>query len=527
MSFPCMPCGRAVGISIVLLVSVMLVPMPARAYFDEVGYTRLVNELAAAGKIVPDGENVIVCHEEMYISPDNPNFANKTMHWYWGQPYELWPSGVDEGTRQHADGTASLFFGEIDSMAPGTRLLDKYTHMWDNRPWLSSDTRVSTGSDLWAPQPSICDDSREYNTLGMGYTDRQIDWNDVIRTRIVTNYMYTRGAGLAGSAYNVITVGRSDAQHSWYYVTDALGLYTSPRAVIDIVTPGPFTSQANPIAASAATMLVDHSMRNPDLSNGSYENPRTGGHRNHAETPEAIKAIIMAGADRIFDNLLDYYDPGAYAPEGVRPENNISVRHGAGQLNVYNSYHIMDSGEYECLENQTETNNRGRIGRWGFDYEPAFTESSVATYEFTANGTEMTATLTWHVNCENEFEGQYWFGTLVDAKLYDLDLLLYDITDPQSPVLHAQSTSTTENTENLALLGMDPLQPVLVPGHEYRLVVQPKPGQDPFMWDYALAWQIDAVAAPRFIPEPASLTLLGMAELVLAFRRERTCLPSA
>jgi len=59
--------------------------------------------------------------------------------------------------------------------------------------------------------------------------------------------------------------------------------------------------------------------------------------------------------------------------------------------------------------------------------------------------------------------------------LHDLDLKLYDLD--RSDVL------PVANSENICL--------ELTPGHKYELRVVVAKGQDEFLWDYALAWQIE------------------------------------
>jgi hypothetical protein len=77
--------------------------------------------------------------------------------------------------------------------------------------------------------------------------------------------------------------------------------------------------------------------------------------------------------------------------------------------------------------------------------------------------------------------GPYFVGS---AALYDLDLLLYDVTEQTAPQLVAASTAAGGNTENIwvALKGQ----------RKYRLQVKTGAGQRAFCWDYALAWRIES-----------------------------------
>ena len=95
------------------------------------------------------------------------------------------------------------------------------------------------------------------------------------------------------------------------------------------------------VSASAA-LLVETGHTQTGLSNGSYTSPRTGLTIYHAETSEVVKAALMAGADRRTANgrgaeITDYT---------VDTSNGLDSRFGAGQVNIYNSYHILTGGEH-------------------------------------------------------------------------------------------------------------------------------------------------------------------------------------
>ena len=68
----------------------------------------------------------------------------------------------------------------------------------------------------------------------------------------------------------------------------------------------------------------------------------------------------MAGASRTAISL-------GYTTDTDNGLNNV---YGAGQLNIYNSYHIIAAGEQNSLQDAPGTH--GFIGRYGFDYDPYF-----------------------------------------------------------------------------------------------------------------------------------------------------------
>jgi hypothetical protein len=186
----------------------------------------------------------------------------------------------------------------------------------------------------------------------------------------------------------------------------------------------------------------------------------------------------MAGADRHPGSpwrIRDYRRRGAH-----QTENGLDRRFGAGQVNVYNSYHILAAGEVDSAADDPE--GGGRIGAFGFDYDPAFGgldgTNDTASYLFRAPEGEprLKASLVWNLRVNQSRDR--WDGLAV---LYDLELELYD-TDWSERLPVAKSTSWHDNTENL--------WQELKPGHDYELRVFVGARQEAFAWDYAVAWQI-------------------------------------
>jgi hypothetical protein len=147
---------------------------------------------------------------------------------------------------------------------------------------------------------------------------------------------------------------------------------------------------------------------------------------------------------------------------------------------------MIAAGEKNSKEDQPNTG--GRIGRRGFDYDPFFGgkdgSNSVASYYFRGNTdfNRLWASLVWNIRIDAG-SGEIFDGK---ATLVDLDLLLYDVTDPGTPQLIAASTDSAGNTENLWIQ--------LKKNKDYMLQVKPAPGQTEFKWDYALAWRIETAS---------------------------------
>ena len=203
----------------------------------------------------------------------------------------------------------------------------------------------------------------------------------------------------------------------------------------------------------------------------------------------------MAGADRvtkntnISDQISDYrlktYNQTA---------NGLDKRNGAGQVNIYNSYAMIRAGEQNSFED--DPFDGGLIGLTGYDYDVAFGgaagRNDSGTYRFSTAQTgvlALTASLVWNIDIAGG-DGSAFDET---ASLFDLDLLLFDVTG-DGHTLFVSSESSVDNSENI--------RTSLDSGRDYMLQVAAvlvAESQAPFLWDYGLAWQIKAVPVPAAV----------------------------
>jgi hypothetical protein len=453
-------------------------------YKSDIGFTRLQAE---PGISVPTGTGVEVTQTEADTNADpaiysylpdldNSQFTGKTI------TNKTPVSGPYSG---HATAVGKNFYGNTLSIAPGIGIIDAY--LADH--WL--DTGFMQGTNSF--KKPLSSTSRIANHSWIGSTSdtadasdllRRIDWvvdiDEFIQVVGQTNSAVPNIA-LLGGAFNVIAVGKTDGVNGrGTAAVDAT--YTAGRTRPHLVAPFTTSSSATPVVAAAASVLVDLGHNNSSLSTDPVATGTTNREKMtiyNAERSEVIKAALMAGADRLTTNgsgpdITDYRSDTAN-----RSDNGLDIRYGAGQVNIYNSYHIIAAGEQNSDEDDGA--GPGAIGVYGFDYDPAFGGSgsnSTATYRFSTSTSPviLTAALAWNLDIDAG-SGNGFSGT---ATLRDLDLFLYDVTG--NTVLLASSTSSNENTENLWL--------VLNSGRNYLLEVRPKAGQSAFVWDYALAWQI-------------------------------------
>ena len=476
----------------------------AADYKADIGFTQLQTEL---GSSTPTGTGVPVAQVEAgslsdgvdYYLPFLPGstateFKNKT----------ITPTLTPYGVSGHASGVGTYFYGNITSIAPGINSIYGY----DAGDWVGSGFLDTYGGQPLISSARVANHSwAGYNTLSDNVTIdppanvdtlKRLDWV-IQRDEYIQVVAMYNGSGrttmpLLGSSFNAIAVGLSNGNsQNGSYALDSL--YTAGRTRPDLVAPAGATSYATPMVSAAASLLVEvghtgGTKLSTDPLVKSTTN-RSGETIYNAERTEVVKAALMAGADRLSPNLTNSNTKNGYT---VNTANGLNDVYGAGQLNIYNCYHIIAAGE----QNSLQDGGSGNIGCYGFDYDPYFGGGSVngnvsnrtASYYFTTtNAGQMTASLVWNldVGTPTSFNSS--------ATLYNLGLYLYDLTTEQ---LVGSATSLVDNTENLWLS--------LNASQNYRLQVTAFTSDD-FLWDYGLAWDISAGVEPT--PLPGTFWLLS------------------
>lgn len=496
--------------AIAAVLSVFVSSFALASYITDIGYTALESELGAA---TPTGAGVRVAQVEAPVNdvsggaapifmpdPSDAEFLGKTITAINGNP-----SGSFSG---HATGVGQLFYGNVSSIASGVTQIDSYeANSWINTLY-SSTPGPNYGKATISPD-RVANSSwvgGSGTDPGMGtilrLVDRQVALNEYIQVVGLTN-----GNGnsplLGGSAYNVISVGRTDGFHQQGSVAVAGdSLYGAGRTVPTLVAPMNSTSGATPVVSAAAAVLVQTGHAGGlSLSTGSTTIAGIGTIYD-AERSETVKAALMAGADRqtantsIPDNITDYRNAG-YATS-----NGLDSRYGAGQVNILNSYNILAGGEQKSFQNGGHD-----ITLFGFNYVGAFGglngSPRTASYFFNVtNNLSLYASLVWNLSVSND--------AALTATLHHLNLSLFDVTRNQ---LVTTSASSLDNTENLFL--------ALLLGDRYELRVTTDEAGN-FSQDYALAWRMDVAPSP--VPVPAAVWLFGNGLISLAVIARRKLL---
>ena len=450
-------------------------------YKDDVKFKQLEEELT----VLPDGNGIKVTQIEAGVDawmpdPSSIQFIGKEI---------IDKSGITPGQYSgHATSVGGIFYGNTSSMTPGINSIDSFSAIkWLQSGFLNTsnstekpfNTSARVANHSWIGSFS----GETYNSDALRRLDWLIDQDEYIQVAALSNG--SENQPLLSSAFNAIVVGRTDNGHG-HGLPYVDAIYTDSRVSPDIVAPMSTTSSATPVVASGAALLVHLGHNNPALSNDpelSFSINRNEKTIYNAERSEVIKAALMAGAVRCTSNsgdtnIIDYRsDEVNIAPNG------LDSRYGAGQINIYQGYHIIAAGEQNSYEDDPE-NNQGEINIYGFDYDPCFGGeadcNNTGSYYFSTDSEHirLVVNLSWNLMINGGETGSF-DGT---ATLYDLDLILYDITDPDNPVIITSSESRTENSENIWIL--------LEKNRSYLLEVVPGEEEGLFRWDYALAWRL-------------------------------------
>lgn len=412
----------------------------ARAdYRTDVGYDALQAELGAG---LPTGAGVGVSQIEApeggtnFYRPDigNGEFVSKTINF---------PSGGLTGASGHATTVGSFLYGSGSSLSPGVSVIDVY----EVNSWLQTGFLRVGGNSEPAVENRAVSNHSWIGTFGSTANDQEalrrfdyiIQRDDFVAVVALNNGSGTSVPSLLGSSYNGIVVGLSSGEHS----SGTTPIDSSGRVKPDIVVPANLTSYGTPSVGSAAALLL--------------QKATTLGFTNAAKSV-TMKAILLAGATK---SQFSTWDRTTTRP--------IDEHYGAGQLNVYHSYHVLTAGAQAA---SSSVSVRAR----GWDFGTAST-SAARRYFFdiaagdTASG--FTAALTWNRVIADTLNGSAWGNP--SSSLANLTLKLSHATGFTVGSLVDSSESTLDNVEYLYL-------PTLAPGR-YVLEVSTDANVN-----YGLAW---------------------------------------
>lgn len=376
---------------------------------DPIGYDRLVDVF---GDALPDGRRVEVAQVEppSRVIGDDKDSTRRTH--IPGRDRAMFVGVTFANVREdalddsgHATTTARLFYGRGHSATPGVERV----HLFSANDFLK---RLS--------DPSGLGPARVWNHSwvgGTGARDADIllafDRAVVARDWVVVAGVANKGKNppLLSAAFNVLGVGRSDGAHG-IGAADRGGAYANLRHRPHLVAPAGKTSEAAPMVASVATLLLDALMaQRPD-------SPLTP-----ADEGRVVRSALMAGARRRFDRGADPVaraQPDYAADASVRTDNGLDTRFGAGQVDAWRSYHIVRDGPFVLTDDAT--GRTGALPAAGFvsaqTLGPRRTGGAKMRYELRPDAdVTIAAALIWN----------WQPGRRISPP--DLDLHLYDVTE--------------------------------------------------------------------------------------------------
>lgn len=417
------------------------------------GWTLLTNELGTA---MPDGTNIAVSQIEGEVAA-NVYFPGTNAAAFAGKIFND-KTGTHIGESYHASTVGSNLYGAAGA-APGIGYIDVYK----NSDWLGDGFLwPATGGDPLTETNCIQNHCWVGTSSVASNYIRRLDYaidRDGFSCVVGLNNVTSPIPELLSYTYNGIVVGRSSGVHSTGPTTNDVAGRVKP----DMVAPGSQVSWAVPMVSGCAALLMDTA----------DEYGWTNGSR-----PQTIKALLMAGATKT--EFGTNWDRTVSRP--------LDERFGAGELNIYNSWHILTNGE----QNASETSLVNHIG---WDYEE-LTAATSRWYFFDVPTnhapSRFSTILTWHRKITDSNPGPTFSPA---AFVANLELFFYEAGGFTPTNLVDHSTSQVDNVEHVFQTAL--------PGGRYALKVSADADAK-----YALAWY-KAPAAIPVLDEPAYLSETG------------------
>lgn len=432
-------------------------------YADDTGFNQLKAELGAA---MLTGNSVGVSHVETSFLVDGvvsylPQAGSGTFPGagYWdGKSFTA--KGGAGGFSDHAYNVAARYYGITTdpdvyraSMAPAIVDVD----CWNATNW---------SGDFLAPGPTraapVVEIRAVQNHSWISYADAATTatTNDMLRRQDysinrdgyvccvgVNNGATTTTPDLLAAAYNVISAGLTNGDHSRGPTTSDMD--GPGRRKPEIVAPLEVTSFSTAYVSSAAVLLREKA----NMINTA-----------NARKPKTLKAVLLAGATK------DEFP--AWSKTAAHP---IDAIYGAGELNIYNSYQILNGGE------QPANNAAGRPYR-AWDNQ-SLSPGGTADYRLNIPagmyGVELSAFAVWHRTLTNITPVGF---TLTPDTLVNFDLTLF--LDPA-----AGGAAVTIDSSISTLYNMEHVWKRDLPAGNYRLRVSRNAAAGTTQ-DFTIAWRL-------------------------------------
>lgn len=375
------------------------------------GYYALEEEL---GKAIPNASGITVSQVEAPFSngaykpdPGNPAFTDPPKNFFD-------QSNLNDLVSGHANNVSEDFFSNTNSLASGITDIFQY----EANDWINIATGFASSAEPM-PHPYAV---QNHSWIGNGAPNsvvlniaRRIDYMANANDMSVVAGVASNGNSLPQfivQGYNLITVGLT----SGFHVPGLTQLYGSGRVKPDIVTTAVSTSRATPRVSGVAAFLRDV------------------GQGTAADNNVVIKALILAGATKV------------EFPDWEKTETvPLDTEFGTGELNVYNSYHVLQAGE---SDGQTSLPSSPTAGPMGWD-SGVIQQGQTMNYliELTEPADHLSILLTWNIDV---FDANSGPNFTPNSSLSNLDLLFAGSGGAQF------STSTGHNIEHVYVRDLEP-----------------------------------------------------------------------
>lgn len=442
----------------------------------DIGFTSLQTRLGIG---MPTGSGISVSQVEaleggVNYRPESAIFPDKAFQF---------PSGGSTTASGHATTVGRYFYGP-DSLAPeiGRAVDSKVVTSYEVGHFLNNALNVGSASQLPAVEANDVQNHSWIGTTDNAATDQQVlrrmDFQ-IQRDDFVAVFGLNNGSGtpvpnLMAGAYNGITVGLSNGNHS-SGATMIEGARTRP----DLVVPTSATSWAAPTVSGAAALVIETARETPGLGNG--------------DRSFVVKSILMTGATRDEPEFT-----AAWTNSSTQP---LDATYGAGELNIDRSHAILTAGEFAASSTAT-------VGSTGWDAGLS-SAAALGLYFFDLSTQDMiydvAGTLVWNraitaVDTQAGPGVNYTFN----STLQNLDLRLFRVSSGFTPGEQlAASVSTVDNVELITFEN-------LASGRYVWSVSADTTGTE-----YGFSW----VAGSQVVPEPSVAALLLALPLVWLRRR--------
>ncbi len=414
--------------------------MSAADWRDDIGLTALK---AKIGDLLEDGAGLSIVQVE---APNGTAYLpDVTLSVFDGKSF-VDGTGTNVGANSHATSVGRNKYANNESVAPGISQITGY----DVNDYLDRVLGQASGADPIAQGFDIGNHSYVGNLADNSVAqdilerfDFVINRDDTIMTVGVNNGAGKVTPDLLAHSYNAIAVGRASGEHS----RGATTFYGAGRFKPDIVAGDSLTSFTTPRVAGAAAIL---------------RHAASGTNGTDAIT---VRSLLFAGATK--DEFADW------SRTETQPIDEVF---GFGELNIYNSYHILKAGEFDGSTNLFGN----QVGLIGWDSGQTDGTNDLY-YEFELQEgsplDELSVALTWNINVIDNNASSDIFDASTELANLDLALL-----DSLGNVID-QSISTVSNSEHIYLKSLGP--------GSYRLRVS---GDS--VTNFGLAWQITAIPEP-------------------------------